>query len=186
MAAENRDAPAVILDEKAMERTIVRISFEVVERNRGAENLCVVGIMGGGTEIAGRIAAKIGQIEGREIEVGSLDITPHRDDEGRTNGGDRSSIPFDITDKRVVLVDDVLYTGRTVRAAIDAIMSRGRPKNIQLAILIDRGHRELPIRSDVVGKNVPTAAEEKIVVHTKGRHGADEVLLYRRGSKAEG
>lgn len=185
MNAEKQETPAVILDEKAMERTIVRISFEIVERNRGAEDLCVVGIMGGGTEIAGRIAAKIGQIEGREIEVGLLDITPHRDDVGGARGEDRSRIPFDISGKRVVLVDDVLYTGRTVRAAIDAIMSRGRPKNIQLAILIDRGHRELPIRSDFVGKNVPTATEETIVVHTRGRHGADEVLLYRRGMKAK-
>ncbi len=170
----------IILDEPAVGRAITRISFEIVERNKGAEDLCVVGIMGGGVYLARRIAAKISEIEGRPVDCGQLDITPFRDDGiPPAEYQDRSQLGFDITDKRVVLVDDVIYTGRSVRAAIEALMSRGRPRNIQLAALVDRGHRELPIRPDFIGKNLPTSSEEQVKVTTKERDGADSVSIWR-------
>lgn len=170
----------VILDEQAVGRAITRISFEIVERNRGAEDLCLIGIMGGGVDIANRIAAKIGEIESREVECGRLDITCFRDDAQPPEGySDRSVIPFGIDDKRVVLIDDVMFTGRSVRAAIDAVMSRGRPQNVQLAILVDRGHRELPLRADFIGKNLPTSKDEKVLVHTVERDGQDCVELIK-------
>ncbi len=159
----------IIMDHQAVGRAVTRISFEIVERNRGAENLCLVGIQSGGTLLAWRIAQRIREIEGREVECGTLDISAFRDD-GRVPEGyvDASEMGFSIDNKRLVLIDDVIYTGRTVRAAIDAIMSRGRPQNIQLAILVDRGHRELPIRADFIGKNLPTSKEERVVVRAEG------------------
>ena len=167
---------ARILDQSAMGRAIARISFEIVERNKGVDNLCRVGIMNGGVDIAHRIARKIGEIEGKPVEVGKLDITPCRDD-GSKSTQDRSDIPFAIEGKRVVLVDDVIYTGRSVRAAIDALMSRGRPQSIQLAALVDRGHRELPLRPDYIGKNVPTSSHEVVQVKTIERDGVDAVTI---------
>ncbi|SDN96655.1 bifunctional pyr operon transcriptional regulator/uracil phosphoribosyltransferase PyrR [Acetanaerobacterium elongatum] len=170
---------AEIMDEKAVARAITRIAFEIIEKNHGAENLCIVGILSRGAELAARISAKISEVEGKSIEVGLLDITPHRDDrKGKELGQDQSLLNFEITDKKIILVDDVIYTGRSVRAAIDAIMSRGRPKNIQLAVLIDRGHRELPIRADYVGKNLPTASEETVKVQVKERDGIDRVAIF--------
>lgn len=170
----------LILDEQAVSRAIVRISFEIVERNKGAEDLCIVGIMGGGVSLAKRIAAKISEIEKREVEWGQLDITCHRDDQAPPKDyQDRSVIDFPLTGKRVVLVDDVIYTGRTVRAAIDALMERGRPRNIQLAALIDRGHRELPIRADFIGKNLPTSSGEQVRVTTLERDGVDSVSILK-------
>ncbi len=171
---------AEIMDDKAVARAITRISYEIVERNRGPHNLCIMGILSRGAELAARIAARIGQIEGGTIEVGLLDITPFRDDRqgGSPAEGDRSQIPFSLTGKRIILVDDVLYTGRSVRAAIDAIMSRGRPQNIQLAVLVDRGHRELPIRPDYIGKNLPTSGEETVKVQVVERDGIDRVAIY--------
>ncbi len=171
---------AEIMDDKAVARAITRISYEIVERNRGPHNLCILGILSRGAELAARIAARIGQIEGGTIEVGLLDITPFRDDRqgGSPAEGDRSQIPFSLTGKRIILVDDVLYTGRSVRAAIDAIMSRGRPQNIQLAVLVDRGHRELPIRPDYIGKNLPTSGEETVKVQVVERDGIDRVAIY--------
>jgi pyrimidine operon attenuation protein/uracil phosphoribosyltransferase len=157
---------AEIMDEAAMMRAIARISFEIIERNRGIQNLCIIGIRRGGAPIAKKIADKIGEIEGVKIDLGFLDITPYRDDLANRqkidNGG--TQIDFDVNDHKVILVDDVMFTGRSTRAAIDAIMDRGRPQLIQLAVLIDRGHRELPIRPDFVGKNVPTSTDEIVRV----------------------
>lgn len=158
---------AQLMDEKAISRAITRISHEIIERNKGIEDVVLVGIKTRGVPIANRISKKIYQIEGRYINTGEVDITLYRDDLKKVdidpviNG---SNINFSIDDKVVVLVDDVLYTGRTVRAALDAIMDIGRPKSIQLAVLVDRGHRELPIRADYVGKNVPTSKNEIISV----------------------
>ena len=158
---------AKLMDDKAMARAITRISHEIIERNKGIEDVVLVGIKTRGVPIADRIAKKIESIEGKKVNTGEVDITLYRDDLNKVdvdpvlNG---SNIKFDINDKVVVLVDDVLYTGRTVRAALDAIMDIGRPDVIQLAVLVDRGHRELPIRADYVGKNVPTSKDEIIKV----------------------
>lgn len=158
---------AQLMDEKAISRAITRISHEIIERNKGIEDVVLVGIKTRGVPIANRISKKIEQIEGSNINTGEVDITLYRDDLKKVdidpviNG---SNVNFIIDDKVVVLVDDVLYTGRTVRAALDAIMDIGRPKSIQLAVLVDRGHRELPIRADYVGKNVPTSKNEIISV----------------------
>lgn len=155
-----------IMDESAIARAITRIAHEIIEKNKGVENLVLIGIQRRGIPLATRIAEKIKAVENREILVGILDITLYRDDlsllaEHPVING--TEINFDIAGKKVVLVDDVIYTGRTVRAAIDAIMDINRPQMIQLAVLIDRGHRELPIRADYVGKNVPTSRNE--IVH---------------------
>ncbi len=172
---------AQVMDEKAMARTLTRISYEIIERNRDAADLCIIGILEGGAEIARRIAQKIADTEGMAISLGSLDITPFRDDrKGEKGLPDRSCIDFSVQDRQVVLVDDVLFTGRSVRAAIDAIMSRGRPRSIQLAVLVDRGHRELPIRPDYIGKNLPTALSEMIRVRTKQRDGLDAVHIMEK------
>ncbi len=172
---------AVILDDKSMKRAITRISYEIVERNKGAEGLCFIGIMSGGEYIAKRIAERIKEAEGFEPPVGKLDITAYRDDGRFVPDGDRSSVSFDVRDKQIVLVADVIFTGRRCRAAIDAIMSRGRPRNIQLAVLIDRGHRELPIRPDYVGKNVPTSREESVKVMMSEIDGCDKVVIMKAG-----
>lgn len=158
---------AQLMDEKAIGRAITRISHEIIERNKGIEDIVLVGIKTRGVPIANRISKRIEQIEGSKVNTGEVDITLYRDDlkevdiDPVING---SNIDFDINDKKVILVDDVLYTGRTVRGALDAIMDIGRPKSIQLAVLVDRGHRELPIRADYVGKNVPTSNKEIICV----------------------
>lgn len=170
---------AEILDEDAISRAITRISFEIIERNKGAENLCLVGLYSRGAVLAKRIAVKLAQNEGCEIPTGLLDITPFRDDGRRTEGGEASKtkIDFDITGKRVVIIDDVIYTGRTARAAIDGLLSRGRPEVIQLAVLIDRGHRELPLRADYIGKNLPTSHGEKVRVRLSETDGCDKVVI---------
>ena len=164
-----------ILDSKAAARAVARISYEILERNKGTENLCLVGILTKGAYLAKALAKKISEVEGKPVNVGVLDITPFRDD--KKSDIDHSEIDFSVADKRIVLVDDVLYTGRTCRAAIDAIMSRGRPKNIQLAVLIDRGHRELPIRPDYIGKNLPTSHEEIVRVHIAQDGSVDRVMI---------
>ena len=174
---DNIAVKAEILDENAISRAITRISFEITERNKGAEDLCLIGLYSRGAVLAKRIAAKIAANEGREIPTGLLDITPFRDDERRGQASDGSQIDFDITGKRVVIIDDVIFTGRTARAAIDGLMRRGRPKLIQLAALIDRGHRELPIRADYIGKNLPTSKEEKGRVMLKETDGCDKVVI---------
>lgn len=169
---------AEILDESAITRAVTRISFEILERNKGTEGLCLIGLFSRGAVLAKRIAAKIAEVEGSDIPVGLLDITPFRDDKPRTDAVDNSRIDFDIADKSVVIVDDVIFTGRTARAAIDGLMSRGRPKLIQLAVLIDRGHRELPIRADYIGKNLPTSREETVQVMVKEHDGCDKVVIF--------
>lgn len=156
-----------IMDSEAMQRAVSRISFEILEQNKGTDNLAIIGIQRRGVSLAHRIAKKIYEIEGVFVPVGVLDITFYRDDLSMLSSHpviNKTAIDFSIDDKKIILVDDVLYTGRTVRAAIDAIIDFGRPKMIKLAILIDRGHRELPIKADYVGKNVPTAKNEVVNV----------------------
>lgn len=171
---------AVIMDEKALNRTLSRLALQIVESNRGAENLAFVGILTRGVQIAERIIEKIEPIEGRRLPLGMLDITFYRDDMLRSLKKPRvqkTEIPFDIDGKAVVLVDDVLYTGRTVRAALDALMDFGRPARIQLAVLIDRGHRELPIKADFIGEEIKTTAGEEVRVKLKNVDGEDGVYL---------
>lgn len=170
-----------LMDEKAIHRTITRIAHEITEKNKGTENLVLLGIKTRGVPIAHRIADLIEKFEEGRIEVGSIDITKYRDDLKRPeNLKEHNSIEIsgDITGKIIVLVDDVLFTGRSVRAAIDAIIDMGRPEAIQLAVLVDRGHRELPIRADYVGKNVPTSRKEDISVKLLEMDGKDTVSLY--------
>jgi len=160
---------AIVLDEQAIRRALTRVAHEIIEKNKGVERIVLIGIRTRGIFLAERLAAKIKEIEGTEVPVGELDITLYRDDlTKKTNDQEPlvkgSDIPHDITNKIVILVDDVLYTGRTVRAALDALVDIGRPSSVQLAVLVDRGHRELPIRADYVGKNIPTSSSEKIVV----------------------
>ena len=171
---------AQLMDEKAIGRAITRISHEIIERNKGIEDVVLVGIKTRGVPIADRIGKKIQQIEGASVNTGEVDITLYRDDLKKIdvdpviNG---STVQFSIDDKIVILVDDVLYTGRTVRSALDAIIDIGRPKAIQLAVLVDRGHRELPIRADYVGKNVPTSKGEIISVKLSEIDGEDSVTI---------
>ena len=171
---------AQLMDDKAMARAITRVSHEIIEKNKGIEDVVLVGIKTRGVPIANRIAKKIESIEGQSINTGEVDITLYRDDLKEVNADpviNGSNIKFDINDKVVVLVDDVLYTGRTVRAALDAIMDIGRPKSIQLAVLVDRGHRELPIRADYVGKNVPSSKNEIISVMLEEVDEQDSVTI---------
>jgi len=168
------------MDEEGVRRSLRRIAHEILERNRGVENLALVGIRTRGAPLAERLARNIQEIEGKPVLVGILDITLYRDDLSLVAPQPlvrKTEIPFDVTDRRLVLVDDVLYTGRTVRAALDALMDLGRPKSIQLAVLVDRGHRELPIRADYVGKNVPTAQRENVQVLLREVDGEDKVLI---------
>ena len=171
---------AQILDEAGMNRALVRISHEILERNKGAENLRLIGVRRRGGPIARRIAENLLRIEGREVLVGSVDIAFYRDDLSRlteTPELRKTELPFDVNDRDVVLVDDVIYTGRTARAAIEAVFSCGRPRSIQLAVLVDRGHRELPIRPDYVGKNLPTSRQELVEVRLPEFDGETGVYL---------
>ncbi len=171
---------ATILNQKDVQRIVTRLAHEILEKNRGVENLVIVGIQTRGAHLAKRISKKIEEIEGAEIPTGFLDVTLYRDD-FRTRlkqpSVEVTNIPFGIDEKNVVLVDDVLYTGRTVRAALDALMDFGRPARIDLAVLVDRGHRELPIRPDFVGKNIPTSIGEEVKVQLSEVDETDEVLL---------
>lgn len=169
-----------ILDKDGIRRALTRIAHEILEKNAGTEDLVLIGIRRRGVPLAQRIAAKIKEIEGTSIPLGTLDINLYRDDLSRLGYQPvlrKTEVPFSVTDKKVVLVDDVLFTGRTVRAALDAIMDLGRPEMIQLAVLIDRGHRELPIRADYVGKNVPTSRKETISVLLEEVDGVDKVVI---------
>lgn len=166
----------LIIDDATLTRTLKRISHEILERNKGTDNLVLIGIKNKGTYIAKRIQDNIKQIEGVELPLGELDITSFRDDDAKRDVN-TSRIDFSIEDKVVILVDDVLFTGRSVRAALDALMRYGRPRRIQLATLIDRGHRELPIRSDYVGKNIPTSRKELVIVKLKEKDGEDGVYI---------
>ena len=173
----------VIMDSEAIRRALVRIAHEIIEKNKGVEDVVIVGIRTRGVPLAQRIAAEINAIENCEMTVGMLDITLYRDDLstlGYNPVVHGTDINFDLSGKHVVLVDDVLYTGRTIRAALDAVIDMGRPKTIQLAVLVDRGHKELPIRADYVGKNVPTSQKETIEVVLDEIDGTDEVFIGER------
>ena len=173
----------VIMDSAAIRRALVRIAHEIIEKNKGVEDVVIVGIRTRGVPLAQRIAAEINAIENCEMTVGMLDITLYRDDLstlGYNPVVHGTDINFDLSGKHVVLVDDVLYTGRTIRAALDAVIDMGRPKTIQLAVLVDRGHKELPIRADYVGKNVPTSQKETIEVVLNEIDGTDEVYIGER------
>ncbi|WP_156456454.1 bifunctional pyr operon transcriptional regulator/uracil phosphoribosyltransferase PyrR [Abyssisolibacter fermentans] len=170
----------VIMDEKAIQRATTRISHEIIENNKGINDVILIGIKTRGIPFAQRIAKKIKSIEGQEVQVLTLDITLYRDDLSEIDDKPVVAVgkfDFDITDKVVVLVDDVLYTGRTVRAALDAIVDNGRPNKVQLAVLIDRGHRELPIRPDYIGKNVPTSKKEIVSVKFVETDEIDTVII---------
>lgn len=171
---------AKILDKEGIRRALKRIAHEIVERNKGIDNVVLVGIRRRGVPLAHRLQKYLKEIEGKEVPVGSLDITLYRDDLNlrldQPKVG-KTEINFSIEGKDVILVDDVLYTGRTVRSALDALVDLGRPKTVQLAVLIDRGHRELPIRADYVGKNVPTSRKELIEVRLEETDGVDEVVI---------
>ncbi|HHY78327.1 MAG TPA: bifunctional pyr operon transcriptional regulator/uracil phosphoribosyltransferase PyrR [Clostridiales bacterium] len=167
-----------LLDSKAIDRALTRISHEIVEKNKGVDRLYLLGIKTRGFPLAARLSEKIKNIENQSIPYAEIDITNYRDDlNDKKNISEIPSLLLDLKDKKVILVDDVLYTGRTVRAAMDAVMDFGRPASIQLAVLIDRGHRELPIRADFVGKNIPTSRSEKVIVKVVEIDGEDVVLL---------
>lgn len=172
-----------VVDAVTMKRALTRITYEIIERNRGIDDLVLIGIKTRGIYIARRIAERLEQLENVKIPVGELDITLYRDDnKGEMTEAElhSSDIPASLEGKEVILVDDVLYTGRTIRAALDAVMDLGRPKRISLAVLVDRGHRELPIRADFVGKNIPTAQTEEIIVEVEETDGQDRILIDRR------
>ncbi|NLX64735.1 MAG: bifunctional pyr operon transcriptional regulator/uracil phosphoribosyltransferase PyrR [Clostridiaceae bacterium] len=174
---------AQIMDEVSVERAIVRIAHQIIEKNHGTDNLCIIGIKTRGIPIAKRLVKAIKSIEGTQIDMGVLDISLYRDDLSNYSYDpilNATDIPFSVVNKIVVLVDDVIYTGRTARAAMDAIMAQGRAAKIQLAVLIDRGHRELPIRPDYVGKNIPTSKSEVVAVHLKEYDGDTNVQLFEK------
>ena len=175
---------AHILDSEGIRKSIVRIAHEILERGRGTGQLCVIGIRTRGDFLARRLAGALQEMTGQPVPVGALDITLNRDDLELLEGSPvvrSTEIPFDVTAKRLVVVDDVLFTGRTVRAAMDALADLGRPETMELAVLVDRGHRELPIKPDYVGKNLPTAKEDLVQVRLMESDGVDEVVL---GEKA--
>ena len=171
---------AAVMDSTAIERAITRIAHEILEANRGAENIALIGILRRGACLAEMLAARILQIEGATVPVGSLDISFYRDDVATRLNPEvhRTDIPFGVEGRDIVLCDDVLFTGRTIRAAMDAVMDYGRPCSMQLAVLVDRGHRELPIRADYVGKNVPTSRRERVTVAFNDTDGREAVEIY--------
>jgi len=170
-----------VMDAEAIRRAVTRIAHEILERNKGGENLALIGIMKRGDVLAQRLAEIIEKIEGKQPPVGALDITFYRDDaeqRGAKGGSNRPThLPFNVDGKKVVLVDDVLFTGRSIRAAMDELIDYGRPQLVQLAVLVDRGHRELPIHADFVGKNLPTSAKEKVEVRLQERDGQEAVWI---------
>jgi len=173
----------LVMDAKTIERALIRIAHEIVEKNKGAENMAVIGIKNRGEYLAQRVARLIEKIEEVQIPVGLMDITLYRDDiqtKLEQPLVQKTEIPFDVRDKVIILVDDVLFTGRTIRAALDQIIDFGRPRCIQLAVLVDRGHRELPIRADYVGKNIPTAKSELVKVKIKEVDGEDSVSIIKQ------
>jgi pyrimidine operon attenuation protein/uracil phosphoribosyltransferase len=175
------------MDADRIARTLIRIAHEIVERNRGVEDLALVGVRTRGVHLARRLARNLKDITGDDVPTGALDITLYRDDLMRHAVGPqplvrRTEIPFSIDDRKILLVDDVLYTGRTTRAALDALIDFGRPRGIQLIVLVDRGHRELPIKADYVGKNLPTAPDESVQVRLQESDNRDEVVLEQGGA----
>jgi len=177
----------VVLDSSAINRGLTRIAHEILEKNKGGENLLLVGIKTRGIPLAKRLQERIRQIENIDVPMGELDITLYRDDLEKATPSEEpelrgTEIGTELEGKKVILVDDVLYTGRTVRAAMDAVMDIGRPSHIQLAVLVDRGHRELPIRADYVGKNIPTSDEEVVIVELAESDDTDEVSIYQKNN----
>lgn len=170
---------AVVMDAESMDRALTRIAHEILEANKGLGDIAIVGIMTRGADMANRLAERLERIEGTAVPVGNLDISFYRDDVAIRLSPEvhTTDIPYEVEGRTIVLVDDVLYTGRTIRAALDAIMDFGRPSAIQLAVLVDRGHRELPIRADFVGKNVPTARRERVRVQLVEHDGRDAVVI---------
>lgn len=183
MSPDTREK-AQILDEQGIARALTRIAHEIIEHNKGVTDLTLVGIRSRGVFLAQRLGKKLKEIEGQKVPIGTLDITLYRDDLFSTKKGQpvlrKTDIPFSLRDKKVILVDDVLFTGRTIRAALEGLIDFGRPRSIQLAVLIDRGHRELPIRADYVGKNVPTSLQEEIQVMLKEMDGVDRVMIVEK------
>ena len=179
---------AVIMDETAVNRAMIRIAHEILERNEGCEDLALVGIVTRGDLLAKRLAEKIEQIEGTKVPLGKLDISFYRDDVTRRVAPviHKTEINFDVDGKDIVLVDDVLFSGRTVRSALDALIDYGRPKTVQLAVMVDRGHRELPIRADYVGKNVPSSRDEDVRVNIKPSDDTTSVEIWTKPSKHNG
>ncbi|MFZ4438267.1 MAG: bifunctional pyr operon transcriptional regulator/uracil phosphoribosyltransferase PyrR [Syntrophales bacterium] len=170
----------VVMDAEGIDRSLTRIAYEILEKNKGVRELVLVGIQTRGVFLAERLCRKISGIEGKKIPLGVLDITLYRDDLQTSHRAPRlgkTDIPFSLDGKKVVLIDDVLFTGRTIRAAMDCLIDFGRPKRIQLAVLIDRGHRELPIRADFVGKNLPSSLWEAVSVSLTEKDGMDEVVI---------
>jgi pyrimidine operon attenuation protein / uracil phosphoribosyltransferase len=177
----------VVMDADRIARTLTRIAHEIVERNKGVDDLALVGVRTRGVHLARRLARTLKEITGDEVPTGALDITLYRDDLMRNAVGPqplvrRTEIPFSIDDRKILLVDDVLYTGRTTRAALDALIDFGRPRGIQLIVLVDRGHRELPIKADYVGKNLPTAPDQSVQVRLQESDNRDEVVLEQGGA----
>lgn len=172
-----------ILDAEGIQRALTRIAHEILERNQGGSNLVLLGIRTRGVFLAERLQKQIQAIENKPVPLGILDITLYRDDLGESDRRPvvhETKLPCDIQGKTVVLVDDVLFTGRTIRAALDAIIDFGRPRAIQLAVLIDRGHRELPIKADYIGKNIPTSLDEQVALHLTEKDGGDEVVVVKK------
>ena len=178
---------AIVMDAESVSRAVTRIAHEILESNRGAANLAIVGIVTRGSVFAEILADKIFEIEGARVPVGTLDISFYRDDLATRLSPEvhRTDIPFDVEGRNLILVDDVLFTGRTIRSAMDAIMDYGRPCSIQLAVLVDRGHRELPIRADFVGKNVPSSSRERVKVYFDATDGRDAVEILERTEGGE-
>jgi pyrimidine operon attenuation protein/uracil phosphoribosyltransferase len=175
-----------LMNKNDIDRALIRMAHEIIEKNRGTKKLCLVGIQRGGVHLAKRLASKIKLIEKKDIPVGSLDIAFYRDDLNIRKEQPivrRTEIPFKVTDLKIILVDDVLFTGRSIRAAMDALIDMGRPASIQLAVLIDRGHRELPIKADYVGKNIPTALSETVEVNLVEEGAEDKVILEKAGKE---
>ncbi len=177
------ESKTVLLDEKAMKRTLTRIAHEIIEKNKGVEDILLIGIKRRGFPIANRISELITKIEGEKVPVGCVDITLYRDDLTEINDQaviNEGILELDVKNKKVILVDDVLYTGRTARAAMEAVIDKGRPSTIQLAVLVDRGHRELPLRADFVGKNIPTSKKELVSVKVSEIDKIDIVEIYKK------
>jgi pyrimidine operon attenuation protein/uracil phosphoribosyltransferase len=174
------NAERTVMETQEVSRALTRIAHEIIEKNRGVKELALVGIRTGGVYLARRLAAKLKAIEVQEVPVGELDITLYRDDLNSRKGHPtlrKTDIPFDITDLKIILVDDVLFTGRTIRAAMDGLIDLGRPSEIQLAVLVDRGHRQLPIKATYVGKNLPTALSEQVEVYLEETSEPDRVVI---------
>lgn len=171
-------------DAMAMKRALTRITYEIVESNKGTQDLVLIGIKTRGVYLARRIADQLQKLENVAVPVGELDVTNYRDDRRPTVSNEDLKLGADINDQRVVLVDDVFFTGRTTRAALDAIMDQGRPQRVQVAVLVDRGHRELPIRPDFVGKNIPTSMQERVKVNVSEIDGQDSVVLIKQNEMA--